>query len=129
MSPSACLPSRRLGGVLAFVGLVFSAAHRLAPDPYQAQIAAEDTAHFEIKDYVTEILVPEDHPLINEQIFRLESLSDGGIQVVGIIRGATKLFGNLRLRHIRKGDILMVQAGSERAAGLSRRAKAGAGWR
>jgi len=70
-----------------------------------------DQPQFEIKDYVTEILVPEDHPLINEQIYRLEGLSDGGLQVVGIIRGATKLFGNLRLRHIRKGDILMVQAG------------------
>ena len=100
-----------VGGVLAFVGLIFLLLVGWRLIPRKRKSPQGEAAHFEIKDYVTEILVPEDHALINEQIFRLESLSDGGIQVVGIIRGATKLFGNLRLRHIRKGDILMVQAG------------------
>ena len=100
-----------VGGVLAFAGLVFLLLVGWRLIPQNRRSPQGDQPQFEIKDYVTEILVPEDHPLINEQIYRLEGLSDGGLQVVGIIRGATKLFGNLRLRHIRKGDILMVQAG------------------
>ena len=100
-----------VGGVLAFAGLVFLLLVGWRLIPQNRRSPQGNQPQFEIKDYVTEILVPEDHPLINEQIYRLEALSDGGLQVVGIIRGATKLFGNLRLRHIRKGDILMVQAG------------------
>ena len=100
-----------VGGIVAISGLLFLLLIGWRLIPSDRNPPRGETADFEIKDYVTEIIVPDDHPLINEQIFQLESLSDGGIQVVGIIRGSTKLFGNVRLRHIRQGDILMVQAG------------------
>ncbi len=100
-----------VGGIVAISGLLFLLLIGWRLIPSDRNPPRGETADFEIKDYVTEIIVPDDHPLINDQIFRLESLSDGGIQVVGIIRGSTKLFGNVRLRHIRQGDILMVQAG------------------
>ena len=100
-----------VGGIVAISGLLFLLLIGWRLIPSDRNPPRGETTQFEIKDYVTEIIVPDDHPLINEQIFQLESLSDGGIQVVGIIRDSTKLFGNLRLRHIRRGDILMVQAG------------------
>lgn len=51
-----------VGGVLAFVGLVFLLLIGWRLIPTKRKSPQEHTAHFEIKDYVTEILVPEDHP-------------------------------------------------------------------
>ena len=108
--------------MLAFAGLVFLllVGWRLIPEN---RCPRRKTSLSSRPRTASPTLVPEDRSLINEQSTAPKAVRRRPAGGRHRLR-ATKLFGNLRLRHIRKGDI--PGPGAERVAGLLRRPAAGA---
>jgi di/tricarboxylate transporter len=96
-----------LAGVL-FVTLI---GWRLLPAPAEGQ--DEDSALFELEDYVAELRVPEEVKAIGRQMRELqEEIGDAEMQILGLIRSGQRLrfAGGIP---VMAGDVLVVQAGPE----------------
>ena len=110
-----------VGAGIAIAGFLFLVfGWRLLPDRKSA--ASMDTA-FNLEGYATEVMVPEDSPAAGVTVKALEELGEGEIEVITIIRGATRRYeppGNVV---IKPGDILILQgapASLERVVALEK---------
>ena len=110
-----------VGAGIAIAGFLFLVfGWRLLPDRKSA--ASMDTA-FNLEGYATEVMVPEDFPAAGVTVKALEELGEGEIEVITIIRGATRRYeppGNVV---IKPGDILILQgapASLERVVALEK---------
>jgi di/tricarboxylate transporter len=102
-----------VGLVVALAGVAFivTIGWRLLPEDRSG--SAAEAEHFEVADYVTELRVRDESPIIGKTVAALESDSEGAVTVVGIVRGEHRLFGRLHYEAVRAGDVLMVQSDSE----------------
>ena len=69
-----------------------------------------------IEDYVTELSVPKDLPLIGKPIRELVVLADGDIAVVAVIRDGNKVLAPPWYMRMRAGDHLMIEGGTDAIA-------------
>ena len=103
-----------VGGVCAVVGLLFVMfiGWRLIP----ADRSQRDTGKelFDLQDYIAEVNVPENSPVIGKRIRELdEDTEDADGAVVGLVRRGVRLPGLARRTIIEAGDILVIEAGPE----------------
>ncbi len=95
-----------LGGI-AFVSLL---GWRLIPRR-QGQSSREEL--FQIKDYVTEVKVPENSKFIGKPLHELEAIEDAEITILGLIRGDWRVPAPAKFEILRAGDVLIVEADSD----------------
>jgi di/tricarboxylate transporter len=110
-----------VGAGIAIAGFLFLVfGWRLLPDRKSA--ASMDTA-FNLEGYATEVMVPEDSPAAGVTVKALEELGEGEIEVITIIRGATRRYEPPGNMVIKPGDILILQgapASLERVVALEK---------
>ena len=105
-----------VGAAAALAGIAFIAlfGYRLIPHRESSDNALEELLH--IEDYVTELSVPKDSPLIGQPIRELVVLADGDIAVVAVIRDGNKVLAPPWYTRMRAGDHLMIEGGTDAIA-------------
>lgn len=97
-------------GVAVLGGVFLSFGWRLIPSGRRGTTAPEET--FKIEDYVTEIRVPADTPLVGKTVADLEALGEGDLTVVAVIHEDTRRLVPSSRMVLRAGDVLMVETDS-----------------
>lgn len=103
-----------VGIVCAVAGITFVALFgwRLLPRS-QEEDKADDT-FFDLKNYIAELIVPDESPVIGRTIEELyNETSDDDIAFLGLVRGKQRLPGRARYSTIRAGDALILEAPPE----------------
>ncbi|MBZ0217089.1 MAG: anion permease, partial [Fimbriimonadaceae bacterium] len=103
-----------VGFVCAFAGITFLAVGgwRLIPREARERYAARDL--FELEGYIAELQVPAKSSIIGKKVSELDAVADEHDTVIlGIVRRGKRLPGQARRTEIRKGDILVVEAGPD----------------
>jgi len=93
------------GAGIAFVSLV---GWRLLPLREQGIVDTE--THFHIEDYITEVRIPPDSPYAGQRVVDLESLGQGDLAVVALVRRKERMLAPSSFLRLRAGDILIVEA-------------------
>lgn len=108
--PFAMFDFSPVGVTLAIVGVLFIVVvgWRLIPIRRQSAEQAEDMFH--IQDYITEIRIPENSPMVDKSIRDLENLTEGGMAILGLIRNARKKLVFQYSETLRAGDVVIVEA-------------------
>lgn len=100
-----------VGLACAAVGVAYVAliGWRLLPKDRKSKDAGE--ALFDLADYVNEVRVAENSPIIGKMIRDLEDqAAKSDVDIVGLIRRGQRLPGLARSAEIRSGDLLVVEA-------------------
>ncbi len=100
-----------VGAAVAFTGLIFVTfvGWRLIPSARRRK--TDTKSLFEIEDYVTELLVPEDCPLIGKGHKQVEQeLETMEVEFIGLIRSNQRIHSATWRGKISSGDILVLEA-------------------
>lgn len=96
---------------IAVVGVLFLClGWRLIPRGRHGTKSPEES--FKIEDYVTEIRIPPDTPLVGKTVADLEAIGEGDVTVVAVIHEETRRLVPSSRMVLRAGDILMVETDS-----------------
>lgn len=97
---------------IAVVGILFVSllGWRLLPARERAPADQESTARFHIEDYITEVRLPEDSPLVGRRLVDLETLGQGDVAVVALIRRKDRMLAPSSYLRLLGGDILIIEA-------------------
>jgi di/tricarboxylate transporter len=112
-APYAMFDFTPVGGACALAGALFVAllGWRLIPKERFGPATADS---FELEGYIAEARVPEDCEIIARKIRELDDLvADYEVDIIGLVRGGKRLPGMARHAAIRKGDVLVIEAGPE----------------
>lgn len=100
-----------VGLACAVVGVAYVAliGWRLLPAGQKAPNSGN--ALFELADYITEVRVPEDSPIVGKQVRHLDEIAEkSDVQILGLTRLGRRLPGLARATKIQAGDILVLEA-------------------
>jgi di/tricarboxylate transporter len=99
-----------VGGAVALFGVIFIIflGWRFIPNARLKKKAEEDI--FQIKDYVTEVIISEESPLIDKCIGDIEDFAKGDFVFLGLIRGRSKRLSPADTEKLKAKDILLVEA-------------------
>jgi di/tricarboxylate transporter len=99
-----------VGLSLAIIGLLFISliGWRLIPIRVKANKADEDK--FPIKDYISEVIIPEGSPLIGKTRRELEQIAKGDFVILGFIRGRRKRLFIPSDELLQAKDVLIIEA-------------------
>lgn len=105
-----------VGALAALAGVIFivTIGYRLIPHREGGDTALDDL--MKIDEYVTELIVPEESPLIGKPVRELVVLADDDISVVALIRGDHKQLAPPWYARMQAGDHLMIEGGTEAIA-------------
>lgn len=105
-----------VGAVAALAGIVFIVVigYRLIPHREGGDTALEEL--MQIEEYVTELAVPDDSPLIGKPVRELVVLADGDVSVVALIRHGEKELAPPWYTRMLAGDHLMIEGGTDAIA-------------
>ena len=109
MEPFSLFEFAQIGLVMVLVGTLYMAflGHRLLPRTAPATLTEE----YRIKEYLTEVIVPEGSALAGGSLEEVPLL-DRGVTVLSIQRGERRIYPGPQ-RRLREGDRLIVQATRE----------------
>jgi len=68
---------------------------------------------FHIKEYTTEVRVPEESKAVGKRVSELEKIADAEVAIIGVVRGKRRLLAPSGFETIRENDILIVEAGPD----------------
>jgi len=100
-----------VGLACAVLGVVYVAliGWRLLPKSAQSIDAEQEL--FDLADYVAEVRVPENSPVIGMRVRDLdEQAAKTDVEIIGLIRSGKRLPGLARVAEIKAGDILVLEA-------------------
>ncbi len=103
-----------VGLVCAAAGVLFVATlgWRLIPVERGKHDASREL--MDIGAYIAELHVPGDSRAIGSMVRELDDVADDNdVSIIGLVRRGTRLPGRARRQKIRKGDVLVVEAGAE----------------
>lgn len=98
----------------ALAGLIFIAliGWRLVPDERSKHDPAEELGNME--GYVAEVGVAKDSPAIDKSIRELEDIAlENNVLILGLVHNGKRLPGRALREKIKKGDMLVVEAGPQ----------------
>ena len=112
-----------VGVVLALGGVIFITfiGWRLIPKERRGNKATEDL--FEITDYITELRVPEDSPVIGKGLKYIETLGEDEVLGIGVLRGDNHIIAGARYARLRVGDIVIIESDPSALAKIVESAK------
>ena len=110
MAPFGMFEITLAGAILATIGLAFIMlfGNRLLPD---RDSLSERLRPQRSRTFMTELLVPQDSPVINRTIAEAQLNGDSGIKVLKIFRGDDELSTPLNTTTLSAGDRLILHAG------------------
>jgi di/tricarboxylate transporter len=103
-----------VGLAVAIVGIAFVAlvGWRLLPTDRDGH--AGDGADFELANYIVELSVKNDSPVIGRKVRDLDDdAAQAGVELLGLIRRGRRMPGRARAVEVRTGDLLVVEAHPE----------------
>ena len=95
---------------VAALGVVFVAliGWRLLPLREHGEKEAE--AIFHVEDYITEVRLPEESPYVGHRLVDLETLAQGDIAVVALVRRKDRMLAPSSFLRLQAGDILILES-------------------
>ncbi|MBT8108610.1 MAG: SLC13 family permease [Gammaproteobacteria bacterium] len=100
-----------VGLACAVVGVAYVAliGWRLLPKERQSADAGKDL--FDLEDYIAEVRVKDDSPIIGKRVRDLDDeAAKVDIEIIGLIRSGKRMPGRARIIEIRADDILILEA-------------------
>jgi len=110
--PFALLEFTHLGAIVLLVGVVYLLTVGRYLTPARIEPAGSPTDAFGMTDYLTDVVVMEDSPLVGSRVGGL-SERDLDLDVFQIVRGNRTLARGLGSERIQAGDVLSVRADQE----------------
>ncbi|WP_256300636.1 SLC13 family permease [Haloarchaeobius salinus] len=110
--PFALLEFTQLGAIVLLVGIVYLLTVGRYLTPARIKPAESPTDAFGMTDYLTDVVVMEDSPLVGSRVGEL-SERDLDLDVFQIVRGNRTLTRGLGAERIETGDVLSVRADQE----------------
>jgi di/tricarboxylate transporter len=110
--PFALLEFTHLGAIVLLVGIVYLLTVGRYLTPARIEPAESPTDAFGMTDYLTDVVVMEDSPLVGSRVREL-SERDLDLDVFQIVRGNRTLSRGLGAERIQAGDVLSVRADQE----------------
>lgn len=110
--PFALLEFTQLGAIVLLVGIVYLLTVGRYLTPARIEPAESSTDAFGMNDYLTDVVVMEDSPLVGSRVSEL-SERDLDLDVFQIVRGTRTLARGLGSERVQTGDVLSVRAGQE----------------
>lgn len=96
-----------VGVCLAIGGVIFLAfGWRLLPG-HRKGVASIDEA-FNLEGYTTEAVIPEDSPLVGKTVGEVEKLSEGGVEVVSLIRLRDQVYSPPSRTTLRANQVMIL---------------------
>lgn len=83
----------------------------------------DSTKHFRLEDYLTEITLLDDSPLIDKTIGELESDPNYHFNAVGLIRNGRRLRAPYSNEPLKEGDVIVVRTTPEELVSIRKEAK------
>jgi len=99
-----------VGLVVAGAGIVFVSVVGWRLLPLREQGIVDTETHFHIEDYITEVRVPENSAYAGQRVVDLESLGQGDVAVVALVRRKERMLAPSSFLRLQAGDILIVEA-------------------
>ncbi|WP_123535394.1 SLC13 family permease [Halosimplex salinum] len=109
----------QLGIVVSIVGTIYLLTVGRWLTPERIPVARDLTTEFEMGEYLTEVVVREDSPLIGETVRDALRDTDFDIDLVQLIRGDRAFTGPLDPKTIRAGDVFAVRTDRDTLVALS----------
>lgn len=101
-----------VGAGVAFAGVLFISLIGWRFMPHRkGQLSLDDLFH--IEDYITEVKIQPESPLIDQQIRGMRFPTGIDINIIGIVRNKRKMVARSGFEKLRGGDTLIVEANSE----------------
>jgi di/tricarboxylate transporter len=97
---------------VTIVGILFLALIGWRLIPLRKGESSPEEA-FHIEDYLTEVRVGKESPLVNQPLRNLHQIVDGDLMIVGILRGKIKIPAPSPFEFLREGDILITKGNSD----------------
>jgi di/tricarboxylate transporter len=100
-----------VGLACAIVGVAYVAliGWRLLPADRKAANASQDL--FDLADYIAEVRVQDDSPVIGKKVRDLDELAaKSDVDIVGLVRAGRRMPGVARATAIKAGDVLVIEA-------------------
>ncbi|MFD1685947.1 SLC13 family permease [Halobellus litoreus] len=110
--PFALLEFTHLGAIVLLVGIVYLLTVGRYLTPARIEPAESPTDAFGMTDYLTDVVVMEDSPLVGSWVGEL-SERDLDLDVFQIVRGNRTLARGLGSERVQAGDVLSVRADQE----------------
>ncbi|RAW43934.1 sodium-coupled transporter [Halorubrum sp. 48-1-W] len=110
--PFSLLEFTHLGAIVLLVGIVYLLTVGRYLTPERIKPAESPTDAFGMTDYLTDVVVMEDSPLVGSRVGEL-SEEDLDLDVFQIVRGNRTLARGLGSERIQAGDVLSVRADQE----------------
>ncbi|WP_227133266.1 SLC13 family permease [Halorubellus salinus] len=110
--PFDLLEFTHLGAIVLLVGIVYLLTVGRYLTPARIEPAESPTDAFGMTDYLTDVVVMEDSPLVGSRVGEL-SERDLDLDVFQVVRGNRTLARGLGSERIRAGDVLSVRADQE----------------
>ncbi len=112
-SPYLMFDFAPVGVGIAIIGCTFIATvgWRLLPERRKVPKHAEDV--FQIQDYITEVLIPEQALVVGKTVSELEHLVAGDFTILGMLRNKQKRLAISPYELLQVGDILIIEASHE----------------
>ncbi len=101
-----------VGVCVAAVGVLFISliGWRLLPMREANEAVEHARSMFHIEDYITEVRLQEDSPFIGRRLVDLETLGEGDVAVVALVRRKDRMLAPSGYLRLQAGDILILEA-------------------
>ncbi|MFC7141030.1 SLC13 family permease [Halosimplex aquaticum] len=109
----------KLGIVVSIVGTIYLLTIGRWLTPERIPFAEDLTAEFEMGEYLTEVVVREDSPLVGQTVRDALRETEFDIDIVQLIRGDTAFTEPLDPKTIRAGDVFAVRTDRDTLVALS----------
>ncbi|WP_133127867.1 SLC13 family permease [Legionella nagasakiensis] len=102
-----------VGLSVAIGGLIFISTIGWRFVPVRRAASSDPSTLYQIQDYISEIRIPEDSPVVGMERQQLESLIAGDFSILGLIRGRTKKLAVPYDEELQANDVLIIEASHE----------------
>lgn len=117
-SPFGFFDFAPVGLSVATITLIFIAVLGWRLVPIRRKAEKKSTEMYQIQDYTSEIVIPEDSPVVGMKRSQLEDLITGDFSVLGLIRGRKKRLVIPPEEVLKANDIIIIQASQDDLANL-----------
>jgi len=99
-----------VGVGVAAAGVAFIALIGWRLLPAREKAVDENEALYHVEDYITEVRLPEESPYVGLRLIDLESLGQGDVVVVALVRRKDRMLAPSGYLRLQAGDILILEA-------------------